>query len=84
MPWDSSGTERCLRLLGHPGTETARLHTFYSSRDPDLLGHVMLYDPVMGSMNLIQALRLGIYHDELHYDVMDRLLSRYHQEHTDT
>jgi len=53
------------------------IEVFYSRRDPHLLGHVTLYDPVMGSMNLIQALRLGIYHDELHYDVLDRLLSQY-------
>jgi hypothetical protein len=52
-----------------------RIHAFYTSREPDVLGHVMLYDPVMGAMNLIQALRLGIYHDELHYDVVERLLA---------
>ena len=46
---------------------------FYASREPDLLGHVTLYDPVMGWMNLVQALRLGIYHDELHYDVIESI-----------
>ena len=48
---------------------------FYAGREPDLLGHVSLYDPVMGWMNLVQALRLGIYHDELHYEVIARSLS---------
>jgi hypothetical protein len=56
-----------------------RIHEFYLSRDPDLLGHITLYDPVMGSMNLIQALRLGIYHDELHYDVVERLLAEHRE-----
>ena len=47
---------------------------FFSSTDPDLLGHVVLWDPVMGWANLIQTLRIGIYHDELHYEeIVSRL-----------
>jgi len=53
-----------------------RTSEFYASREPDLLGHVALYDPAMGWMNLIQALRLGIYHDELHYAVIEGLLAQ--------
>jgi hypothetical protein len=40
---------------------------FYAARPPDVLGHVVLWDPVIGCGNLIQWLRVGIYHDELHY-----------------
>lgn len=39
---------------------------FYGSKDPDLLGHVVLWDPAIGTLNLIQALRVGVYHDEVH------------------
>ena len=49
---------------------TVKMHTdvekFYLSKDPTLLGHVILWDPAIGRLNLIQALRVGIYHDELH------------------
>jgi hypothetical protein len=41
---------------------------FYRDKDPDLLGHVGIPDPVIGWLNLIQCLRVGLYHDELHYD----------------
>ena len=50
-------------------------HFFYSSKDPDLLGHVPVYDPVIGRMNLIQALRVALYHDELHFDHVRELLA---------
>ncbi len=46
----------------------ARVHEFYSSKDPDLLGHVVLWDPAIGTLNLIQAIRVGVYHDEVHID----------------
>lgn len=50
---------------------------FYSGKDQDYLGHVSLYDPVMGWLNLILALRVGLYHDQLHVeqikDVMERI-----------
>ncbi len=40
---------------------------FYTARDPAVLGHVSVWDPVIGWMNLIQVLRVGLYHDELHF-----------------
>jgi hypothetical protein len=50
---------------------------FYSGKDEDYLGHVSLYDPVMGWLNLILALRVGLHHDQLHVeqinDVMERI-----------
>jgi len=33
-----------------------------------VLGNLYLYDPVFGWCNLIVTLRIGIYHDQLHYD----------------
>jgi hypothetical protein len=31
------------------------------------LGHINLYDPVIGWINLVQALRVGADHDALHF-----------------
>ncbi len=44
----------------------AKTCAFYRSKDPDLLGHIVLWDPAIGMLNLIQALRVGVYHDEVH------------------
>jgi DinB family protein len=52
--------------------ETSNLHMnireFYKDKDQDILGNLYLYDPVFGWCNLIVTLRIGIYHDQLHYD----------------
>ena len=42
------------------------MRKFYADKDLDYLGHVSMYDPAVGWLNLIQALRVGLYHDELH------------------
>lgn len=41
---------------------------FYEGKPEDLLGNLYLYDPFFGWCNLIVTLRIGIYHDQLHYD----------------
>lgn len=41
---------------------------FYSGKEEALLGHIYLFDPYFGFLNLILSLRLGAYHDQLHYD----------------
>lgn len=46
----------------------ARVRSFYEGKEPDLLGNLYLYDPIFGWCNLIITLRIGIYHDQLHYD----------------
>ena len=52
--------------------ENRRLHAavrqFYADKDPGLLGNSFVYDPLFGSINLIVTLRIGIYHDQLHFD----------------
>jgi hypothetical protein len=50
--------------------------TFFAPKAPELLGHVVLYDPVSGWLNLIQSLRVGIYHDELHFEEIRSHLRR--------
>lgn len=46
----------------------AKIREFYEPKDEDILGNLYLYDPVFGWCNLIVTLRIGIYHDQLHYD----------------
>jgi hypothetical protein len=53
-------------------SETEALHAeiraFYSGKDPDVLGNLYVYDPVFGWCNLIVTLRIGIHHNQLHYE----------------
>ena len=44
------------------------VRTFYQGKDETLLGHVFLFDPLFGFINLIQTLQVGLYHDQLHYE----------------
>ena len=46
----------------------AKIRVFYAGKDADVLGNLYLYDPIFGWCNLIVTLRIGIYHDQLHYD----------------
>lgn len=46
----------------------SRVRAFYQGKDEDVLGNLHLYDPLFGWANLIVSLRIGIYHDQLHYD----------------
>lgn len=52
--------------------EVRGLHTnirlFFEGKDEDILGNLYIYDPVFGWCNLIVTLRIGIYHDQLHFD----------------
>jgi len=45
----------------------AHLH-FYTTRDEGLLGHVVVADPYLGVLNLVQWLRYLAYHDAHHYE----------------
>lgn len=44
------------------------VRTFYADKDSALLGNTFVYDPLFGWINLIVTLRIGIYHDQLHFD----------------
>jgi hypothetical protein len=44
------------------------VRAFYSGKEQCLLGNSFVYDPLFGSINLIVTLRIGIYHDQLHFD----------------
>ena len=46
----------------------AKIRRFYEDKDLGVLGNIYLYDPLFGWCNLIVTLRIGIYHDQLHFD----------------
>jgi len=45
-----------------------RAREFYTGKDLDALGNIYGWDPAIGVVNLIQALKVGIDHDQLHYE----------------
>jgi hypothetical protein len=45
-----------------------KVRRFYETRKAGMLGNIYYYDPAVGLLNLIQALRVGLYHDQLHFD----------------
>ena len=54
-----------------------KIRAFYEGKDEDVLGNLHLYDPVFGWCNLIATLRIGIYHDQLHYDDIFKQAKQY-------
>jgi hypothetical protein len=64
-------------------SELRTLHTtvrqFYEGKDEDVLGNLYLYDPVVGWCNLIVTLRIGVYHDQLHYEDVIKQAAQFRQ-----
>lgn len=54
----------------------SEVRAFYEDKDEDVLGNVFIYDPLFGRMNLIVTLRIGIYHDQLHYDDIHKMINK--------
>ena len=54
--------------------EHGRVRRFYAARDERVLGNTPLYDPAIGCLNMIQALQVGVHHDEHHFATIRRLL----------
>ena len=48
--------------------EHAASRRFYTMRDEHLLGHVILADPMIVALNLVQWPRVQPYHDADHYE----------------
>ncbi len=63
--------------------ETQELHEkvcqSYENKDASVLGNLYLYDPVFGWCDLIVTLRIGIYHDQLHYDDVIKQIAQFKQ-----
>jgi len=47
--------------------EHAASRRFYSAHDESLLGHIVLPDPTIGALNVVQWLRVQAYHDAHHF-----------------
>ncbi len=54
-----------------------QIAAFYTGKDEAVLGNIAIYDPYFGSLNLILTLRLGIYHDQLHYDDLIKMAHKF-------
>lgn len=54
-------------LLGEVEAVHASLQDFYAGKDQDVLGNIYAWDPAIGVVNLVTALKVGIDHDQLHY-----------------
>jgi hypothetical protein len=48
--------------------EHAAYRRFYTSHDEQVLGHVLVADPLIGAINLVQLLPIQAYHDAHHYE----------------
>jgi len=56
------------KIIEELRSEHQSVREFYEGKPEDLLGNVFLFDPLFGFINLIVTLRIGIYHDQLHYE----------------
>ena len=60
-------------------SETRQMHqevrSFYEDKDESMLGNVFVFDPLFGFINLIVTLRIGIYHDQLHYEDVGKIVN---------
>jgi hypothetical protein len=56
--------------------EHGAIERFFAGKPEPLLGHVSLWDPAIGRLNLVQTLRVGVHHDQHHYEAVRRLLGR--------
>jgi hypothetical protein len=50
-----------------------KVRRFYETKGTAVLGNIYFYDPAVGLLNMIQALRVGIHHDQLHFDDVLRM-----------
>jgi hypothetical protein len=65
------------KLLADLRALHSQIAAFYTGKDETVLGNISIYDPYFGSLNLILTLRLGIYHDQLHYDDVIKLAHKF-------
>jgi len=62
------------QLQRETAVEHQKIRAWYEARDEAVLGHINLYDPVVGWLNLVQALRVGVYHDALHFRDIEKMV----------
>jgi hypothetical protein len=55
----------------------ARTRAYYTGKDPAVLGNIYAYDPAVGVFNLIQALKVSVDHDQLHFDDVIKMAAKF-------
>lgn len=63
-------------LEGALAEEHDAIERCYAGKPEPLLGHVTAWDPAIGRLNLVQALRVVVHHDQHHYSAVRRQLGR--------
>ena len=64
------------QLQAECAAEHEAIRRWYEARDEAVLGNVIVYDPTIGWINLVQTLRIGVYHDAHHFRAIARELGR--------
>ena len=65
------------QLVGELRQIHQQVREFYTGKDEALLGNIKVYDPLVGSLNLILTMRVGIYHDQLHFEDVIKLATSF-------
>jgi hypothetical protein len=61
------------QLEAEASAEYARIRAWYEEKPEDVLGNTYLYDPAIGWLNLVQVLRVGAWHDALHFRDVEKM-----------
>ncbi len=64
------------QLHAEVAAEHQRVRRWYVGRDEAVLGNINLYDPPIGWLNLVQALRVATYHDAHHFRIAEGIRDR--------
>ncbi len=75
-PWPALQPSALRRLERALATEHDAIARFYASKPERALGHVTVWDPAIGRLNLVQVLRVGVHHDQHHYRAVRRMFGR--------
>jgi hypothetical protein len=63
------------RLIEETRDVHQEIRSFYEDKEVAMLGNVFVFDPLFGFINLIVTLRIGIYHDQLHYEDVVKIVN---------
>ena len=65
------------QLRQETAVEHQKFRVWYESKDEAILGNINIYDPVVGWLNMVQALRVGVYHDALHFRDIEAMVAEW-------
>jgi hypothetical protein len=61
-------------LYAQTAVEHQAIRAFFSGKDEWTMGNFYLYDPAIGWLNMVQMLRVGVHHDEHHFQQVRQIL----------